>query len=615
MTCTLRLLLGLVFLTTASAAPAVDTAVQRADSEAAQDASREEKPAHSPAVLESVLKAQADRVAVIARAKTSVVAIFASDGEGGGSGVLISADGYALTNFHVARPCGKAMKCGLPDGRIYDAVIVGMDPVGDLALIKLFGRDDFPAAPLGDSDAVAVGDWAYVMGNPFLLAADFQPTVTYGVISGVHRYQFPSGTLLEYADCIQTDASINPGNSGGPLFDAVGRLIGVVGRASFEKRGRVNVGAGYAISINQAKNFLGHLKGGRVVDHATLGATAAFDQQGRVVVSEILESSDAYRRGLRYDDEIVALGGRPIQTPNGLKNVLGIYPKGWRIPLSFRRDGERHDVLVRLSGVHAEGELPEKLARSSDHPMPMPKREEGPKQEGPDGKQGEEPPEPPSPIPPLKMPQAPEPPMPEIVRKHYEDRPGYVNYYFNRLNRQRVLDAWRLASGLEAGAAGWTISGKTASGGPFRIELHPGGALLELTGARFEWAASDNFAGSLPPEGSGGMLPALYLWRQLAAAEPDELDRLDYQGTIPLDGAGAAADVLAGLRGGVQSFFFFDSAGRLIALEMWSDPAADPCEIRFRDYRGDREPVPGQIEVRHGDEIFATLSIEQFAVK
>ena len=91
-----------------------------------------------------------------------------------------------------------------------------------MALIKLLGRDDFPHAELGDSDQLHAGDWVFAMGNPFLLATDFQPTVTYGIVSATHRYQSPAGTLLEYTDCIQTDASINPGNSGGPLFDMRG---------------------------------------------------------------------------------------------------------------------------------------------------------------------------------------------------------------------------------------------------------------------------------------------------------------------------------------------------------------------------------------------------------
>ena len=144
---------------------------------------------------------------------------------------------------------------------------------------------------MADSDKVRAGDWCFAIGNPFLLATDFKPTVSYGVISGVHRYQYPSGTLLEYTDCLQADAAINPGNSGGPLFDAEGRLIGINGRGSFEKRGRVNVGVGYAISINQIKNFLGHLKSGRVVDHATLGARLATDEPGHVVVDDILDDS------------------------------------------------------------------------------------------------------------------------------------------------------------------------------------------------------------------------------------------------------------------------------------------------------------------------------------
>ncbi|MGH7194962.1 MAG: S1C family serine protease, partial [Candidatus Saccharimonadales bacterium] len=163
------------------------------------------------AVDEAVLAAEAERVAVIAKAQEATLAIFTGGGQGGGSGVVISPDGYALTNFHVVAGAGEAVKCGMSHGELYDAVVVGVDPVGDVALIQLFGRDDFPCATLGDSDDVRAGDWVYVIGNPFLLATDFRPTVTYGIVSGVHRYQYPAGTLLEYADCIQTDASINPG--------------------------------------------------------------------------------------------------------------------------------------------------------------------------------------------------------------------------------------------------------------------------------------------------------------------------------------------------------------------------------------------------------------------
>src|SRR5260370_24265245 len=212
-----------------------------------------------------VKNAEAKRIAAIEKARRSVVAIFGPGGQGGGSGVLIDKDGYALTNFHVVEGAGPVMQCGLRDGVLYDAALVGLDKVGDVALIKLLPQkkgQDFPFAVLGDSDKVKAGDWCMAMGNPFLLATDFNPTVTFGLVSGVHRYQYPAGTLLEYTDCIQVDASINPGNSGGPLFSMDGELMGINGRGSFEKRGRVNSGAGYAISINQVKNFMGPLRAG-----------------------------------------------------------------------------------------------------------------------------------------------------------------------------------------------------------------------------------------------------------------------------------------------------------------------------------------------------------------
>ena len=310
-------------------------------------------------IAPEVLALEKARIAAIEKASVASVGVFGPSGQGGGSGVVITPDGYALTNFHVVQGNGPFMKCSMPDGVLYDAVIVGIDAVGDVALIKLLGRNDFPTAEIGDSDELNQGDYCFAVGNPFLLATNFQPTVSWGIVSGVHRYQYPAGTLLEYTDCIQTDAAINPGNSGGPLFNAAGQLVGINGRGSFEKRGRVNVGVGYAISINQIKYFLHHLLSGRLVDHATLGATVATNEQGEVRVSNILETSDAYRRGLRFDDQVVAFAGRDIQTVNQFKNILGIFPKGWRVPLSYVRDGQRYDILVRLAGVHATEQLVE----------------------------------------------------------------------------------------------------------------------------------------------------------------------------------------------------------------------------------------------------------------
>src|SRR6266446_7488972 len=310
-------------------------------------------PSSAQDVNPAVKSAEAQRVAVIEKARPSVVAIFGPGGQGGGSGVLIDKDGYALTNFHVVEGAGNVMQCGLPDGVLYDATLVGLDKVGDVALIKLLPKkagQDFPAAPLGDSDKIREGDWSLAMGNPFLLATDFTPTVTFGLISGVHRYQYPEGTLLEYTDCIQIDTSINPGNSGGPLFNMDGELVGINGRGSFEKRGRVNSGVGYAISINQIKNFMGHLRAGIDTDHATLGATVGSksEEEGsnKMIVKSIVEDSDARRRGIDTGDELVSFAGRQITTVNQFKNVLGLFPKGWRVPLEYRHEYDKKEVLV-----------------------------------------------------------------------------------------------------------------------------------------------------------------------------------------------------------------------------------------------------------------------------
>ena len=575
-----------------------------------------------------VLQAEAQRVAAMEKAKKSVLAVFGVTGKGGGSGVVISPDGYALTNFHVVKPCGNAMKCGMANGKAYDAVVVGVDPVGDVALIKLFGRDEFPYAELADSDKVRPGDWCFAMGNPFLLATDFQPTVTYGIVSGVNRYQYPAGTLLEYADCIQTDASINPGNSGGPLFDMQSRVIGINGRGSFEKRGRVNVGVAYAISINQIKNFLGYLHSGRIVDHATLGAVVVTSPDGEVVVNDILDTSDAYRRGLRFDDEIVAFGGRVITTTNGLKNALGIFPKGWRVPLSFRRDGNRYDVLVRLAGVHGEGELLEKLGgrRRQIMPMPLPEKDkdgdkpDNEKRDDDDNDKPKEAEQPKSDRPgrlphgiPARLLKR-EPPMAEIVKQHFEEKKGFANYYFNKLHRDRVLKAWKSLGDFSQLGGRWILAGELAGGGgAFSFELTDNQGTLKLpVGEPKRWTATDNYAENLLPEMSGGLLPTLNLWRRLATVVPGKFGDLTYLGTAPLVGYDQHCDVLVGLYKGVECHFYFDpTTGHLLALEMFSDESSDPCEVYFRNYREvDGRQMPGEMEVRFGDDLYGMFNFQ-----
>lgn len=557
-------------------------------------------------VPEVVLQAEQQRIEAVARATRSAVAVFSADGNGGGSGVVISPDGYALTNFHVVAPVGEYMQCGMEDGGLYDAVLVGIDPTGDVALIKLFGRDDFPAAEMADSDEVRVGDWCFAVGNPFLLATNFQPTVTYGIVSGTHRYQFPAGTLLEYTDCLQTDAAINPGNSGGPLFNAHGQLIGVNGRGSFEKRGRVNVGLGYAISINQIKHFLGHLHSGRIVDHATLGATALDGEDGRVTVSNILDSSDAYRRGLRYDDELISFGGRVLTSANDFKNVLGIYPKGWRVPLSYRRDGERHDIHVRLAGVHAREELLQKLRQQPDAEEPKKKPPEGEDKEQPKEKE----------LPKEKKADNPhkKAKVPDEFAQYVEKRSGFANYYFNKLNRNRVWNAFHDAAGDFAGLKGtWQLKTKGEEAAGMTITLGDAASRIENAASKIELSADKDLSEQLGPIGSGGMLASLHLWRRMLAEGPDRFGDVIFLGKAPVPGRDGLCDILVGTFDVIEMTFAFDPAtGMLVRIEMMPDTDVDPCEIEFLDYRGTAgRKMPHRMRVQHGDELYLELELQE----
>jgi S1-C subfamily serine protease len=568
---------------------------------------------------DAVLAAEAQRVETIERISRPTLAIFDSRGQGGGSGVLISADGYALTNFHVVAPTGPAMKCGLADGRFVDAVLVGLDPGGDVALIKLLGDDDFPAAELGDSDSVRVGDWAYVVGNPFLLADDFKPTVSYGVISGVHRYQYPAGTLLEYADCLQTDAAINPGNSGGPMFDAAGRLIGINGRGSFEKRGRVNVGVGYAISINQIKRFLGVLKSGRIVDHASLGATVTKDPDGRVVVDDILETSDAFRRGLRYDDELLQIGNREITSPNTFKNVVGTYPIGWRVPLTFRRDGEEFQRRVRLAGMHRDGELEALLQQEHEPPVPdRPPGRDEPQPPGGEPRPNERPkseePQPGDERRPSRRSRR-TPRLPKAVRQFYEAAPGYANYWFNRHHQQRVWNAYLARGDFAETPWAWKIVAQTAAGGDVTIQLSETNGSIVMPDGKSEAEFGPSLTTATSPPRSGGLLAALHLWQRLVLVGPQRFGDVSYLGTLPWKSEEDLSDCLLAIHGGVETRFYFSpSSGDLVGIETQLVDGEDPCEIYFDDIRPvDGRSLPHHWIVRHGDEVYTELTVKTYA--
>jgi S1-C subfamily serine protease len=554
------------------------------------------------AIDPEVAAAEEQRIGIVNQVSPSVVAIFSPGGQGGGSGVLIAPDGYALTNFHVTSGAGNFMKCGLADGVLYDAVIVGIDPTGDVAMIKLLGRDDFPAAKLGDSDTLQVGDWAFAMGNPFLLATDFYPTVTFGIVSGIHRYQYPAGTFLEYADCIQTDSSINPGNSGGPLFNAVGDLVGINGRGSFEKRGRVNSGAGYAISINQIKNFMDSLRGGLVVDHATLGATVATRDDGSVVVTGILEQSEVYRRGLRADDEIVSFAGRPIRSVNQFKNVLGIYPKGWKLPLVYRREDRKQEIFVRLRGLHRQSELTlnQKQPRQPGRQPPEQPRDR------PGGQPRKRPQQP-------QMPGLPQPPQtPAHLAKLYVERPGFTNYHFNELERDRTLKGLAGFGDYSKETGTWKLAAVLAADqSSYEFTLGDALAGLVVGGGKKTFVQELSADAKLEdePPGSGGLLLAIHHLRRLLVMGPAGFSEFYYLGSEPLDGTGETVDVLFCERYGARTHWYFSRAtGLLTGFDTFRDEDVDPCEVRLEgQFEQAGRRLPELWTIRTGEAEFGRL--------
>ena len=581
-----------------------------------------------------LVQAELERVEGIRRAMPSAVSVFVPGGGGGGSGVLISPEGYALTNFHVSSPAGTFMRCGLSDGQIYDAVIVGIDPVGDLALIRLLGKDDFPFAELGNSRAAQVGDWCMVIGNPFLLASNLQPTVTWGILSGVGRYQYPSGTLLEYGDCLQTDASINPGNSGGPLYDASGKLLGIVGRASFEKRGRVNVGVGYAISIQQAKNFLGALRSGRIVDHATLGATVATDPDGGVRISNVLESSDAYRRGLRYGAEILEIDGRTVRTANEVQKVLATLPSGWRVKVRYRSSGETQETLVRLMGVHREDELLEKMAAALPPPPPRPEPRPAGRPDSPDDPDSGETPDVPDGLKKMKEAeeggQAPvlpqlkvrEKKVPESVAAQLIERRGYANYFFNEQQQGLVFASLSeqmsspQAAKRPSKRAAWVMSGVTEGepGVPFRCEIGNGKLLWALGNERTEFAGRSELYDAINRQSTSSMIAAMDGLRRLLDQGTKEFGEIYYWGTMPLGGQRPLRDCLVGNDGELElRWLTHPDTRRLEAMEVFADRDLDPLEVWFQyDDADSSRLTPSGLEVRFGTQSRLRLRVQEW---
>ena len=204
--------------------------------------------------------------------------------------------------------------------------------------------------------------------------------------------------------------------------------------------------------------------------------------------------------------------------------------------------------------------------------------------------------------------------MPQIVKEHFKARPGYANYYFNRLNRDRVWEAWTAQADLAPLGGSWSIAGQLERARTFRLQLDESEASLVLPAGESKWVAAGELGTSLDPPGSGGLLLALHLWRRLAVEGPEKFGEVYYLGTVPSPDRRRLLDVLVGLHGGVECRFLFDpDDGRLLVLEMFPEEDVDPCEIHFTKFeRSEGRLLPARIEACFAGEVYAVFNIDDF---
>jgi serine protease Do len=272
-----------------------------------------------------------------------------------GSGFIISDDGYILTNYHVIAGADE-VKVKLSDSREFKAQVKGGDEKLDLALLKIDAKDKLHVAPLGDSDALEVGEWVMAIGNPFGLGQ----TVTTGIVSAKGRV-IGSGP---YDDFIQTDASINPGNSGGPLFNTRGEVIGI--NTAIIAGGH---GIGFAIPVNMAKEIIPQLKEKGKVSRGWFGVSVqpvtpelaqsfGLTEMKGVLISEVMKDSPAEKAGLKSGDIIVEFDGKPIHEINELPRIAANMAVGKKAPVKILRNGKIEEKTVIIEEIKEAGGKP-----------------------------------------------------------------------------------------------------------------------------------------------------------------------------------------------------------------------------------------------------------------
>ncbi|XKE46721.1 Do family serine endopeptidase [Halomonas organivorans] len=265
-----------------------------------------------------------------------------------GSGVIVSEDGYVLTNHHVIRGADQ-IQVALRDGRETLAEVIGTDPESDLAVLHI-EMDSLPVIELADSSRVAIGDVTLAIGNPFGVGQ----TVTMGIISATGRSHLG---LNAYEDFIQTDAAINPGNSGGALVNPEGALVGI-NTAIFSRSGG-SQGIGFAIPANLARNILEELvTRGRVVRgwlgveaqelNPDLAASFGLEAPAGVIVSGVIPEGPADQAGLQPGDVLLEVDGQPILDPRQTMSDIAAVPPGSRLPVTVVRGGETLEVTIEV---------------------------------------------------------------------------------------------------------------------------------------------------------------------------------------------------------------------------------------------------------------------------
>ena len=281
-----------------------------------------------------------------------------------GSGFIISADGYVVTNNHVVSPPDSRAKLEsitvtLPDGTEHEADLIGADAASDLAVLKIRANKTFPFVQFGDSSAARVGDWVVAIGNPFGLGG----TVTSGIISAVYRNTGQGGAYDRY---IQTDASINRGNSGGPLFDMRGNVIGI-NNAIFSPSGG-SVGIGFAIPAEIAAPIVEQLKAGRQIERGYLGvglapidedfaASLGLPKRRGELVQTVQDDSPAARAGLKPGDVVTKINGKDVSADQTVSFLVANLQPGAKVPVEVLRDGQKLALNVTLGKRPSESEL------------------------------------------------------------------------------------------------------------------------------------------------------------------------------------------------------------------------------------------------------------------